>query len=104
MQKKAYILLTLSFFNENEQWVARCEELGLSSFGDSLEETQVSIEEFIKGHIETLSEVGELGRFLRENNIPTYPKIPRKTPINIPIRSNYFTERRAVPVGDFACT
>ncbi|MBU1423095.1 MAG: hypothetical protein KKG06_07945 [Bacteroidetes bacterium] len=44
-------------------------------------------------HIDTLEEVGECERFLKESNIKVYPHPPKaEVPIEVPIDANIFSQ------------
>ena len=74
-----YLLLTIIFQEEDDgRWTAECKELDTASFGNTIEGSRQNIEEAICLHLNTLKDVGELDRFLKENNIKiskTKPKI-----------------------------
>ncbi len=73
-----YIALSLSFYQEEGRWLARCEELGTSTYGDSLPEAEANLKEAVLLHLNTLEDVGERERFLKENKIPLHDKRPKK--------------------------
>lgn len=79
--QKSYIVLTLAFKTEGRRWVARCEELGTATFGRSLTEAEKRIKEAVLLHLNTLEDVGELERFLREHKVESHhikPKVEIK--------------------------
>lgn len=78
--KNVFIILTLIFSKENEQWVGICEELGVSQFGDSYEETKKDLCEAVLLHLNTLEDLGERERFFKENNIKVYNTNEEITP------------------------
>ena len=66
---KGYIVLTLAFKKEDRRWLARCEELGTATFGRSLPEADRRIKDAVLLHLNTLEDVGECERFLKEHHI-----------------------------------
>lgn len=64
-----FIVLTFRIKKAKDSWLARCEELGTSTYGDTFEEAQKNIKEAVLLHLDTLEDVGECERFLRENNV-----------------------------------
>ena len=79
-----YIVLTLEFRNEGEQWTAYCEELGTASFGPSLAEADKRIKEAIFLHLNTLEDVDERERFFAENGITIHIEKPKEVSIKTP--------------------
>lgn len=68
-----YIQLTLEFSKEGRRWLGRCRELGTSTFGRTLPETDVKLREAVDCHLNTLEEVGERERFFQEHHIVIRP-------------------------------
>jgi predicted RNase H-like HicB family nuclease len=77
MRKPGYIIVTLKFRKEGRRWTALCDELGTATFGRSIQEAKARLEEAVQLHLNTLEEVGECERFLRENGIAFYKEKPR---------------------------
>lgn len=71
MKKNCYIKLTMQFHKEDDQWVGECSELGTSTFGDTLDQVESELTELIELHLNTLEEMGERDKFLREIMRPT---------------------------------
>lgn len=90
MKDHLYVILTVLFTQEDDgTWLARCEELGTSTYGNTFEEVKVEIGELIKLHLDTLEKNGERERFLAENRIPLYSKdVPETIVTDIPVRPN----------------
>lgn len=68
---REFILLTAIIEPDEDSncWTAKCLELGTAHFGNTPEEAQRNIKEAVKLHLETLKDVGELERFLKEHKI-----------------------------------
>jgi predicted RNase H-like HicB family nuclease len=73
-----YAVFTLKFKREGRNWVARCEELGTSTFAPTLREVHKQIMEAITCHLNTLEDVGERARFFAENNIKMVQVKPKE--------------------------
>lgn len=99
--RNGYILLTLVFAQEGDQWTAECQELGTTTCGDSLEDTRESIEEMIALHLNALEEVGEAERFFEKHGIEFHRGRPPRGPVPVDLRLGQLGERRAerIPVG-----
>jgi predicted RNase H-like HicB family nuclease len=67
-----FIVLTVSFRQEGNKWLARCIELGTSMFGNTFEDAQEALKGAIDLHLNTLEDVHECERFFNENNIKVY--------------------------------
>ena len=59
------IKLTYRLTQEGRTWLASCEEMGTSVFGRSEKDAMNKLEEAVECHLETLEELGELGRFFK---------------------------------------
>ncbi len=91
MHTAGYVVLTYKFRKVDKRWTAYCEELGTATFGRSLPEAEKKLEEAVLLHLNTLEEVGERGRFLRENNIQFHHTKPKKDiTICLPLRQEVF--------------
>ena len=69
---QAYIVLTLTVEQEDDQFVGICPELGTASCGDTIEEAFSNLEEAIEVHLEALRDIGSLDRVFRERAIEVY--------------------------------
>ena len=92
MKNHINIILTISFSEEKEGvWLAVCDELGTSTYGDTFEEVKKEILELIKLHLNTLEKVGDREKFFKENKIKTYTKdVPKEINIKSPVKPNVF--------------
>jgi len=91
--QKGYIILTLEFEKKGRRWVARCVELSTGTFGRSLSEAEKRIKEAVFLHLNTLEDVGECDRFLKEHNI-TFHHVKPKSDIRIakPVSTGTFVQ------------
>ena len=78
MQVAGYIVLTLEFREEGDQWSGRCRELGTASCGDSLEEARKMLKELISLHLNSLEELGEREAFFKKHRIRLYKRKPAR--------------------------
>ena len=91
MPVEGYVVLTYKFREVNRRWTAYCEELGTATFGRSLPEAEKKLEEAVWLHLNTLEEVGERERFLKEHKIVLYHDEPKKDiTINLPLKQEVF--------------
>ncbi|MDY7037908.1 MAG: hypothetical protein SV375_17320 [Thermodesulfobacteriota bacterium] len=63
------LTLTIELKKEGQRWLARCIELGTSTFGRSIEDAKKKIKEAVLLHLNTLEDVGERERFFEEHKI-----------------------------------
>ncbi len=89
---KGYIELTILFRPEAGKWTAECLELGTAAYGDSLDEAVEAIEGAMELHLNTLEDVGERERFLKERNIKIHRIAPKPT-TNVKVKN--------IPYGAF---
>jgi predicted RNase H-like HicB family nuclease len=67
-----YVVLTLTFSREDDQWIGECEELGVGTFGDSLDEVRAELEELVQLDLNGLEAIGERERFFAEHGIELF--------------------------------
>jgi len=85
MKKAQYIKLTMLFHKEGKQWVGICQELGTSTFGDTLDEVKNELAELIELHLNTLESLNERKRFFKEQGIEIFSKeIPLTIDVSVP--------------------
>ncbi len=77
MNPTTFIEITIIFQPEGDKWTAECRELGTAAFGDTLDEAREAIEDLIQLHLNTLEELGESKRFLRESGVKVHPIAPK---------------------------
>lgn len=61
---QGHVRLHFRTFQEDDQWVGRCRELGISTCADTRVEAEAGIIEATTLYLETLADEGELGRIL----------------------------------------
>ena len=99
--RNGYIILTLAFKQEGRRWVARCEELGTATFGRSLTEAEKRIKEAVLLHLNTLEDVGECMRFLKEHNVKFHQVRPKaEIKITKPVSTGTFVKLYIQPVRE----
>ena len=97
---KGYIELTMEFHKEDDVWTGVCKELGTAADGDSFDEVTEALREMVFIHLNTLEDVGECERFLKEHGVKIYSKEPRhKSRIPMTNDPNHFVNRQLIPVG-----
>lgn len=77
MQTEGFIILTVRFEREGDQWAATCLELGTAACGDNFEEAQEAIREAITLQLNALEELGERASFFQRYRIRFYRQAPR---------------------------
>jgi len=87
---KGYIVLAYKFRKHNRRWTAYCEELGTATFGRSLPEAEKRLDEAVSLHLNTLEEVGERQRFLREHKIEFHRNKPKDITVCLPLKPDVF--------------
>jgi predicted RNase H-like HicB family nuclease len=101
MAESGYVILTLKYSKSGRRWTAYCEELGTATFGRSLPEADKRLKEAVLLHLNTLEDVGELGRFFREHNIEYYHGIPEKEiTVCLPLQESVFVSSYVQPVPE----
>lgn len=94
-----YIVLTFIFRQEEDVWTGECKELGTATFGESFEEVQQHLAEAVELHLNTLEDVGERERLLREKGIKVRAKKPNKMHISdMPFDPHVFIGQNIHPV------
>ena len=78
MAEAGYVVLTLEYRKAGNRWTAQCRELGTATFGRTLRSAEEKIHEAMLLHLNTLEDVGERERFLKEHNIQFHRTKPRK--------------------------
>jgi len=100
MASSGYIIVTLQFWREGDQWVGLCSELGTSVCGDTIEETEAALKEAIPLHLNTLEDVGERERFFKKHRIQFYRRRPSQhhTKADLPLDREVLTQKQILPV------
>lgn len=73
IRDRGYILLTFKVHEEDGQYVSECDELGVASCGDTIQEAFDALEDAVTLYLETLDEEGERDRVLAERGIHIVP-------------------------------
>jgi predicted RNase H-like HicB family nuclease len=68
-ETRGHVRLHFRTFEEDGQWVSRCQELGISTCADTRAEAETGIIEATTLYLETLEDEGELGRVLSEHGL-----------------------------------
>lgn len=58
------LVVTLRYWREDDVWVGKCDELGVSTFDPSLDTLVTELREMAEDHVAFLEESGSLGDFL----------------------------------------
>jgi predicted RNase H-like HicB family nuclease len=89
--------LTFKIHEEDGQYVARCEELGISSCARTIEKAFQRAEEATSLYLHTIEEVGERDRVFAEAGIKIHPGEPVRQVVSIRTEPDheFVTLRRA---------
>ena len=75
----SYILLTKRISEEESQFVAICDELGIASCGTDLDDAHSHLDEAITLLLNRLTEMGEIESYLMDRSIEVLPpEVPNK--------------------------
>lgn len=99
--QRKYIELTMEFRKEGNIWTGVCRELGTAADGDTFEEVTEALREMVFIHLNTLEDVGECDRFLKEHGVEIYHKEPRRTVTHIRAGNdpNQYYSHQLIPIG-----
>ena len=99
-QPAGYVTLVMRFFKEEDQWVGECEELGVATCGDSIEEARKGLEDLMILALNTMESIGERERFFADNDI-TIHSLDQPTPQkSYDLLTNvYLAKSEPIPVG-----
>lgn len=64
-----YIMVTMAIEREGEYYVAKCVQLGTSSFGCTQDEALANIIDATELYLNTLEDLGECGQILEEREV-----------------------------------
>jgi predicted RNase H-like HicB family nuclease len=99
MQRRGYIVLTYEFYQEDDQWVGTCRELGTSVCADTREEAMEDLQEAVGVHLNTLEDVGERKRFFRDHKIKYYHTRPAAVKSRPTVRPGVVVEKQCIAVS-----
>lgn len=81
------LVVTLRYWREDDLWVGKCDELGVSTFDPSLDTLVSELQEMAEDHIDLLLETGSLDDFLERFGISLEPDgVPSRT-CELPVNS-----------------
>ena len=97
---RKFIELTMEFRKEGNLWTGVCRELGTAADGETFDEVTEVLREMVFIHLNTLEDVGECERFLKEHGVEIHHKEPHR-PTNIPATydPNQYFSRQLIPIG-----
>ncbi len=67
------LVVTLRYWREDDFWVGKCDELGVSTFDPSLDTLVSELQEMAEDHLDLLQETGSLDDFLERFGINPEP-------------------------------
>lgn len=69
---ECFVILHVRYWEENNQWLGDCVELGTATFADAFEDVRRELREMIDLHLNTLEETGEREAFFKEHKIKVF--------------------------------
>ena len=89
-----YISLTVSMLREGDNWVGVCEELGVSTFAESIDDLLKELQVLITQHLNALEENGARSSFFKKHGIQLHNTAAFAVrPRNLPVRSGTVVTR-----------
>ena len=95
-----HVVLTFKVHEEDGQYVSRCEELGVASCGDTIQEAFDSILDATLVYLDTLQDEGERERVFAERGIEVIPGAPPTDAgeIALKARPNEYVSPQTIPI------
>ena len=81
------LVITLRYWREDEYWVGKCDELGVSTFDPSLDTLVAELQEMAEDHIALLQETGSLDDFFDRFGIKSEPDIKASRTCELSVKS-----------------
>lgn len=106
MRAGSQILLTLRFSQEDSKYVGFCDDLGLASCGNTLEDAKSSLQEAIMLVLNRMTEMGEVQDYLEGRDVEVFqsaaPGRSTKTFDHISLKNNEWLTTTSVQVPAYA--
>lgn len=100
MTSKGFVILTLQFRQDGKRWLARCEELGTSTYGRTLKQAQAELAELVTLHLTSLEATGQREHFFKTHNIRFYARAsPPSVKRAVPVNDEWLTQIHRAPIG-----
>ena len=94
-----YVVLTLRFFKEDEQWVGVCEELQVSTYAEAIEVVSEELDELVLLTLNGMETLGERERFFADHGITLHSESRSEPEITYTPQFGSFIAHSRVPVG-----
>ena len=97
--QERYVVLTGMVEPEDHLFVSYCQELGVASCGDTVEEALDNLGDALAVHLEALEAIGELERVFQENQLKviTAPATTESVSVSIPPGKTFRAYAQPVP-------
>jgi predicted RNase H-like HicB family nuclease len=103
-KKGIFIILTNIFIEEDNGYVVKCPELGISTQGDTIEESEKNIKDAIFVFLNSIESLGLRDEIFKKHNIKTYNcnELPQKESeemsINRVNNENIYYKKTLIPI------
>ena len=67
------ITLTCTYSQEGDQWVGICDELGTSTFADTLDHTRIELQEAVQLQLNEVERIADIRGYLSDNEVAIRP-------------------------------
>ncbi len=81
------LVVTLRYWREDDVWVGKCDELGVSTFDPTLDTLVTELREMAEDHIALLQETGSLDDFLDRFGVNPEPADTPSRTCELPVNS-----------------
>jgi predicted RNase H-like HicB family nuclease len=96
---QGYILVTFRVYQEGDQYVSECVELGIASCGNTIDEAFSALEDATELYLDEIEAEGERERLFAERGITIMPGEPEDTYAFVPAHTRDIVSRRSLPVS-----
>lgn len=96
----SYVILTYKVWAEKGQFVSECQELGVASCGDTIDEAFRNIQDAVTLYLNSIEEQGDRPRIFKERGIRMLkaPRAPKSALTDVSV--NEYVTRHCVNIGN----
>ena len=96
---EGYIVVTVKFAEEGDQWSAVCRELGTAACGDTFEEAREAIENLMLLHLRALEDAAARKQFFKKHGIKFHKQKPKAVKCNSLLHHGELVTPMTLPVA-----